>query len=877
MCFFMIGQTLDHYRIESKLGEGGMGVVYKARDTSLGRTVAIKILSPDKISHPGRKERLAQEAKAASALNHPNIVTVHDIRSEGGVDFIVMECVEGRTLEDWTGPRRLRISELLQYAIQIADALASAHAAGIVHRDLKPSNIMVTNEGRVKILDFGLAKLLETEETTPDGTTQTIRDLTEEGIVAGTTAYMSPEQAEGRKLDARSDIFSFGTVLYEMLTGRRPFAGPSRAAILSGILRDDPKPPRETGASLSPEMEKVVLRCLRKSPSRRYQTMADLKVTLEDIQEESVSGEESPAIRKGWSRGWSRAWAVVLTVVLAAAIFAWRAWFSTRPAEAFRATALTTFAGVERYPSFSPDGNHVTFTWDGPKQDNPDIYVQQIGSGEPLRLTTDPHNDYNPVWSPDGRWIAFLRELSPGRSDVRLIAPLGGVERVVTEIRKGEGFPSPPYMTWCPESNCLVATDYDSATVGPLFVISLETGEKRMLTHPASSSDIHPAISPDGRSLAFRRHTGSSIGELYWARLGKGMVVAEEPRRLTAVELDASQPAWMPAGNQILFSSKGALWRLAVPGDGPPSRLPFVGDDGWMPAVSRPQPGRPPRLVYVRSFQDFNIWRIDTSSADASALSSRKVAIASTRVDQTPSFSPDGRRVAFASNRSGNLEIWLANLDGSNAVQLTSMGVSSNSPAWSPDGRLIAFHSNLEATWRVFLVPAAGGKPRPVAPNGWPSFSLDSKWVYFGSARSGVWQIWKVPASGGDATQVTRDGGNAAKESPDGRFIYYTRAGDGMFSLWRMPASGGQSIKVLEGIARETDFAVVEKGIYFVSNADGENRLEFFDFAAGKSTLVAGNLGKTVPGLTASPDGRTVLYSRLDSSVDDLMLVENFR
>ena len=306
----MIGHTLDHYRIESKLGEGGMGVVYKARDTSLGRTVAIKILSPDRISDPTRKERFAQEAKAASALNHPNIVTVHDIRSDGGVDFIVMECVEGSTLEDWIGPKRLRTRELLQYAVQIADALASAHAAGILHRDLKPSNVMVTNDGRVKVLDFGLAKLLETEEPMPDGATQTIRNLTEEGMVAGTTAYMSPEQAEGRKLDARSDIFSFGTVLYEMITGQRPFAGPSRAAILSRILRDNPKPPREIVPSVSAELEKVVLRCLRKDPSRRYQTIADLKVTLEDIKEESASGEQAPTLQRAgrrWALGRSAA------------------------------------------------------------------------------------------------------------------------------------------------------------------------------------------------------------------------------------------------------------------------------------------------------------------------------------------------------------------------------------------------------------------------------------------------------------------------------------------------------------------------------------------------------------------------------------------
>jgi serine/threonine protein kinase len=870
----MIGRTLDHYRIESKLGEGGMGVVYKARDTHLGRLVAIKILSSDRISHPARKERFIQEAKAASALNHPNIVTVHDIRSEGGVDFIVMECIEGRTLEELIGPKGLRLSEALRYAVPIADALAKAHAAGILHRDLKPSNIMVSDEGRAKILDFGLAKLLEPEETSPEATTLTLRQLTEEGTVVGTAAYMSPEQAEGRKLDARSDIFSFGSVLYEMITGRRAFAGPSRAAILSKILRDDPKPPREIAASVPLELEKVVLRCLRKDPARRYQTMADLKVALEDVEEESASGQQPPAApgRRLW------VWAAALPILLAAGFFAWRAWDLPQRVEPLKALALTTFPGVESYPSFSPDGNHVAFTWNGPKQDNPNIYVQQIGSGNPLPLTTDPRDDYNPVWSPDGRWIAFLRQLSPGTSELRLVPPLGGSERLVAEIRHRGHFLSPPYLAWCPDSDCLVATDSSGeGKPDALFVVSLETGEKRQLTYPPGQiSDIHPTISPDGRLLAFRRHFASAIGELYWLRLGNGLTVGAEPRRLTSAALDANHPTWMPDGREVLFSSKGGLWRLAVPGESPPSRLPFVGEDGLMPVVSRPQPGKLSRLVYVRSFADLNIWRIDTSSANEPAPSPPGVAIVSTRADYSPNFSPDGRRVAFASTRSGDAEIWLADPDGSNAVQLTFMGAATNSPNWSPDGRLITFHSNVEGHWQVYLIPAAGGKPRRLSSDGWPSFSRDGRWVYFSSARTGESQVWKMPTLGGVATQVTYSGGTAAMESEDGAYLYYTQTADRLRTLWRMPTSGGQPVKVLEGIV-SWSFIVLEKGIYYIGHASGENRLEFYSFATGRSTVVAGNLGKVGAGLTASRDGRTILYSRVDSSVDDLMLVENFR
>ncbi|MGH9659266.1 MAG: serine/threonine-protein kinase, partial [Bryobacteraceae bacterium] len=283
----MIGRTLDHYRIEAKLGEGGMGVVYKARDTHLDRDVAIKVLAPDKTADPGRKQRFVREAKAASALNHPGIVTIYDIGSTDKMDFIVMEYIEGHTLDDEIH-QGLRLAQALGYAVQVADALAKAHSAGIVHRDLKPSNIMVAEQGRIRIVDFGLAKLMEPAEYSPEADTLTALSLTEEGTLVGTAAYMSPEQAERRKLDGRSDIFSFGAVLYEMVTRRKPFTGRSQLEVLTRILNQDPAP---LDASIPPEMEKLILRCLRKDPARRYQTMADLKVALEELKEEANSGK----------------------------------------------------------------------------------------------------------------------------------------------------------------------------------------------------------------------------------------------------------------------------------------------------------------------------------------------------------------------------------------------------------------------------------------------------------------------------------------------------------------------------------------------------------------------------------------------------------
>ena len=281
----MIGTRLAHFEILEKIGAGGMGEVYKARDTRLNRLVAIKVLPQEKLTDAHRKQRFVQEAQSASALNHPNIVTVHDINSENGVDYIVMEYIAGKTVDALIHRRGMPLSEVLRICIAVTDGLAKAHDGGIIHRDIKPSNLMVADDGRVKILDFGLAKLTETPSEDTERT-RTQRATTEEGQILGTVAYMSPEQVEARKLDARTDIFSFGAVLYEMLSGRKAFTGTSQISTLSAILREDPPMPE----NLSPDVDRVLRRCLRKDPSKRFQHMDDLRVALEELREESESG-----------------------------------------------------------------------------------------------------------------------------------------------------------------------------------------------------------------------------------------------------------------------------------------------------------------------------------------------------------------------------------------------------------------------------------------------------------------------------------------------------------------------------------------------------------------------------------------------------------
>jgi Tol biopolymer transport system component len=382
-------------------------------------------------------------------------------------------------------------------------------------------------------------------------------------------------------------------------------------------------------------------------------------------------------------------------------------------------------------------------------------------------------------------------------------------------------------------------------------------------------------------------------GELYRLPLAKGLTAAGEPRRLTSAALDASHPTWMPDSKEILFSAKASLWRLFVPRESAPARLPFVGEDGLMPVVSRPQTGRPPRVVYVRSFLDSNVWLLETSAPGATASSPPAIAISSTRQDDMAQLSPDGRRVTLTSDRSGGWEIWVADPDGSNAVELTAMGASATGyPHWSPDGEWIVFHSTLEQPGEVYVIPAAGGKPRNLtshpALDSFPSFSRDGRWIYFNSNRRGEFHIWKVPASGGNAVQVPNGVGYAPLESPDGAYIYYVETLDKPSPLLRLPASGGVPVKVLEGVVL-ANFVVLEGGIYYIDRPagqggvhyldrpTGETRLQYFDFATRRSTTVAQNLGNVDLPLTASPDGRTILYSRIDSSVDDLMLVENFR
>jgi Tol biopolymer transport system component/DNA-binding winged helix-turn-helix (wHTH) protein len=588
----------------------------------------------------------------------------------------------------------------------------------------------------------------------------------------------------------------------------------------------------------------------------------------------------------------SKRWAAGATVVVVmAAIAMWR--FVVRqefvPSPGVpRTVPLSSYSGDQCCPSFSPDGNQVTFVWTGSTQANVDIYIKLVGTEHAVRLTTDTADDFSPTWSPDGRSIAFLRTTGK-KLGVFLVSPLGGPERKLTELSWSgpelqiwAGKIRAPYsdgLSWSRDSRYLAASD------GGINLVSVETGEKRRLTFPPRGRyDDTPSFSPDGRTLVFSRFFDTGVSELYSLNLSRGLEAHGEPQQLTFLHYWSKDPVWTSDGHEIIFSSgplsyvddlTAELWRMPV-SLGKPSQPYFTGVQGVTPTLS-PQRNR---LAYMRKLTDINIWRFELTHSKRKASEPTSL-ISSTHFENGPQYSPDGKRVVFHSTRSGTNEIWVASADGSNAVQLTSLGATlAGAPRWSPNGREIVFDSTVGGEYDVYTIDANGGKPRRLTDHpsidAVPSYSRDGRWIYFLSRRSGRNEIWKVPASGGQALRVTQNGGYVAFESTDGSMLYYAK---NLFnsSLWRMPVSGGQEIEVLKSITGHA-FAVARTGIYFErQNSDGSTSFQFLSFATGKVSSIATVRQPLSWGMSVSPDERYLLYSQIDRQGSDLMMIENFR
>lgn len=888
----MIGRRLLHYEVTEKLGEGGMGIVYKGRDTHLDRFVALKVLPPDRVSSDERLRRFVQEAKAASALNHPNIITVHDVATDTGTTFMAMELVSGRTIEEVIPRQGLPIGRVLALAVQIADGLAAAHRAGIVHRDLKPGNVMVTDDGRVKILDFGLAKLGDAAFAMSEGPTRTATPGTGEGLIVGTVGYMSPEQAEGRPVDTRSDIFSFGVLLYEMVTGRKPFTRDTALKTLAAIVSEAPPPIADVAPGCPYDLQRLIDRCLRKDPDRRWQHVQDVRIALLEMKEESDSGTlAAPASGVvAATRARSRWPYVAGAAVLVAA--AGGGWFLLRPAApkaaapVLQPVPLTSYEGDERDPAFSPDGNQIAFSW-GPEGGVTNTYIKLVGPGDPIRLTHSPYSERENQWSPDGKWIAFDSRRDNG--GVIIVVPaLGGPERVVSTTTWR--------ATWTPDSRFLVVPDG-----GSLYLAPLDGSERHVLMGPFDDHGVHPvpqagAISPDGRTLVVAASAGTGL-PLYFVPLGDHYQTAGPPRRATPADWNLSSWSWTPDNAGVIAiraignpnqGGASAMYRIAVAG-GEPQRLDFAGDNPWFLDVARS--GH--RLAYTQLRRDVNIYRAELGT-DGRLHGDGTLVAASSRRESQAVWSPDGSRIAFSSNRSGSNEIWVVDRDGSNLVQLTTSANpdGTGSPAWSPDGTNLAYMARPAGALAtdIYTVPAAGGAARRLtddpAPDTAPFWSHDGASIYFTSNRGGPWALWKVAATGGPAVRVGSYA-PAIGESPDGHWLYLLTNVRGTLELGvladfaRVPSSDtDQPPKILaEDRVVQGAVTVTSRGLYYLSPSESLKSATLRRLALdGGAPVTIGTIPKTVSaGLSISSDGRSILYSTCDQCAADIMLVENFR
>ena len=835
------GVSLGPYEIVSHLGSGGMGEVWRARDRRIERDVAVKILPETFDARDERLQRFEQEARAAGGLSHPGLVTIFDVGTTDGSPYIVMELLQGQTLREViesSGAGGLPVRKVVDYAIQIASALAVAHEKGIIHRDLKPENLFVTSDRRVKILDFGLAKLAS-DARDADGRKRTSIHLTAAGFAMGTPAYMSPEQVRADRMDQRTDIFSLGAVLYEMLTGKPPFERVSAVETMHSVLSSEPPPLQELVPTASPALAALVHHCLEKDPRERFRSAHDLAFqlrTLPEMLQTNGSGIGAPLKSRP-----SRIWMLVAPILLAVAAggFAVRALRREPPAE-WRAYKQLTFAeGLETEPAIAPDGKSFAYAF--APAGNRDIYVQRVDGRSAINLTADsPDDDSEPAFSPDGSQIAFRSDRDGGG-----IFVMGVTGESVRRLTDGGHHPS-----WSPDGTRIV---FSTANIsfgphlhmvdGSLWIVDTRDGTKRLLLDhhaPGVETDaLQPSWSPHGKRIAFWgvSRTGNGNRRHIWTMDPDAPQPVKTLIQVTSDNALHWNPVWSPDGRFLYYGSNRDgtlnLWRIAIDeSSGKPERKapePLSLPASFSGSFSISQRGELAFSTLTRSYRLLAL----PFDAGSGRTGQPRVMFGGSEEILTFEPSPDGRAVAYTTGGGAQEDVFIANSDGTRLRRLTNDPARDRGVIWSADGQTLYFYSN----------------------------------------RDGNNQIWRIQADGSGLTAVTnrtdlqRAGASSIsipQPSPDGRMLLAQTDRACVFVHLERPA--GQRLERIPGNAVLSRWS-----------PDG-TRLVGFESDAGRQTIVYSTQTRRFERFAASgsnqywlPDSRRVaIFEKQSVSVVDL-------
>jgi Tol biopolymer transport system component len=837
------GTRLGPYEIVTQLGQGGMGVVFRARDTKLDRDVAVKVLPRNLADDPEALSRFEREAKAVAALSHPNILAIHDLGSEEETVFAAMELLEGETLRQRLVDGALPARKAVEVALAIASGLAAAHDKGIVHRDLKPENVFLLGSGQVKVLDFGLARVAPVAPEGGDGPTVSLS--TEPGRVMGTVGYMAPEQVRGRPVDARADIFSFGAVLYEMLTGKRAFRGESPVETLNAILKEDPPSLFESTRNVSPALERIVRRCLEKRPEERFRTAHDLAIALDAISLSSTRSladaglpvEEPKEARRG--RLLERAGLVLAGAAVAAG--GMLAWSRLSPPRADGAAVFRwmTFSGRDASPAVSPDGRTIAFTSD--RDGQPRIWLKQA-SGEGEAALTHGPDDF-PRFSPDGAQVLFTRPDGAGLSLYRAAVLGGEARRLLEGAAEGD---------WSPDGTQIAFVRLASEggqTVTVVGVAQADGSEPREVAKVPGGLRA-PRFSPDGRTIAVVPASGALVPG---AKQGPVLVPvaggavrtapAPDPRR------SISAAGWTAAGEIVYLQAESVVsaagsTALLVRQDPSSGR---VLSETWSPssALVLDVLGDG-RVVFDTRSPRQNLREVPLGGATAAGrwLSRGE------STDRQPVYSPDGEWVAFSSNRGGGMNLWLVSTAAGNLRRVTDAHVNWD-PAFTRDGKRLLWSSNRGGNFEVWTADVDGSGPRPLTQDGGnaenPTATPDGQWVVYSSGHPQKAGLWKIHPDGTGASHLVKGRASLPDVSPDGRYVLYrvfsgkyparvkvARVEDGGEEPFEIAVDARRRTTVTLGRARWTPDG---KAIAFVGQDErGASGVYVQDFAPGRDT-----------------------------------------